>query len=225
MMQIMKKLLILEDDLTLQNILLSTFSTSYVTTVVGTLAAAYNQLSQNKFDIMIVDRRLPDGDGLELIEYMHDTAYQTKVLALTGRAGVADRVTGLEKGADEYLAKPFALAELKIKVEKLAQIEKIIENQSVLKKSFEFFPDTGIIVSNSLQLQLRRREAQIFYCLLRYANQVVTRQMLITDVWSGEEELPTNTTLDVYIRRLRVVLGSLSSHIITIRGFGYKFQD
>lgn len=221
----MKKILIIEDDLQLQSLLQNAFQNYYHCSVASSLAGAYALLDYTKFDLLIVDRKLPDGDGLEIIEYLHDTVYQTKLLALTSQAELPDRLEGLEHGADDYLAKPFALAELKIKVSKLLKLEKRIEQFALQAGPFEFVPGTGMITLGEREIHLRKREAEIFHCLLRYKNQVVTRDMLINDVWEGKAMYPSATTLDVYIRRIRVLLQEYSNLITTVRGFGYKFVE
>lgn len=225
MIQSMKQILIVEDDLQLRGLLSNAFKSRCGCTAVSTLAAAYTALKNKKFDLVLVDRGLPDGDGVELIEYVHDSLYQTKLLALTSRAELADRLEGLERGADEYLAKPFALAELKLRVEKLLKIDKRQEKSTIKAGVLEFIPETGVIKVGKREANLRRREAEILHCLLRYKNQVVTREMIIDDVWAGKDVYPSATTLDVYIRRIRVMLQEQSKLITTIRGFGYKFTD
>ncbi len=223
--QAMKKILILEDDQQLQKLLQNAFKYLYDCTLAGTLSAAYAALDTTAFDLVVIDRRLPDGDGLEVIEYLHDTAYQTKIVALSSRGELQDRLAGLEGGADEYLAKPFSLAELKIKIEKLLKVDKKIEQSIIKSGNITFCSETGVVTFGNKEINLRRREAEILHCLLRYKNQVVTREMIMDDVWASEDSYPSATTLDVYIRRLRVLLEDYSKLITTIRGFGYKFTD
>jgi two-component system response regulator TctD len=221
----MKKILLVEDDLQLQQLLKSSFEKLYITSQARSLEMAYAELEKSKYDLVLVDRGLPDGDGLELIEYLHDTHYQTKVLALTTKAQLQDRVEGLEQGADEYLSKPFGLAEVKLRIDKLLRIDKKINTTVLTLGTYEFIPTMGVLKINEREVTFRKREAQIFECLLRYKNQVVGRETIIADVWAGEDLYPTETTLDVYIRRIRVLLGSQSSLIKTIRGFGYKLME
>ena len=221
----MKKILLVEDDLQLQQLLKSSFEKLYITSQARSLEMAYDLLEKSKYDLVLVDRGLPDGDGLELIEYLHDTHYQTKVLALTTKAQLHDRVEGLEQGADEYLSKPFALAEVKLRIDKLLRIDKKINTAVLTLGRYEFFPTMGVLKIDERDVTFRKREAQIFECLLRYKNQVVSREAIIADVWAGEELYPTETTLDVYIRRIRVLLGTQSNLIKTIRGFGYKLME
>lgn len=222
----MKKLLVVEDNQQLQVLLKQSLAGQYSVTQAYSLAAAYQNLETTKFELVMIDRVLPDGDGIELIEYLADYSYPTKVLALTTKADVQDRVQGLESGADDYLAKPFNLGELKLRIQKLFNMEKQVVTEKLTLGKLEFDPTTGSIrISDSKLVQLRKRESQILYCLIRYKNQVVTRQMLVDTVWAGEVEYPAISTLDVYVRRLRVILKEYSRHIKTIRGFGYMASD
>lgn len=221
----MKNILLLEDDRRLCKTLEESLQELAQCWSVGSLAAAYSQLEMRTYDLVIVDRNLPDGDGVELIEYLHDSAYKTKILALTTRGSIADKIEGLEKGADEYLPKPFSLAELRLRVKKLLQIDKLVAVDRLTFGTLEFYPQKGVVSLGDKIVQLRRKEAEIFHCLLRYRNQVVTRKMIIDDVWGQTELIPTETTLDVYIRRIRILLQEYSRSITTIRGFGYQFND
>ncbi len=222
---LMKHILIIEDDLQLQSILAATFNKPHTCLTASSLSQAYRHLDAHSFDLIIVDRKLPDGDGIEILEYVRDTNYQTKLLALTSQSELQQRLEGLERGADEYLAKPFSMAELKLRVYKLLQMERRMEDVVVSAGPLQFSADTGVIQIGTRKIQLRKREAQIFDCLLRYKNQVVTREMLITDVWAGQDFYPSSTTLDVYIRRIRVQLREYKEFITTIRGFGYSFTE
>jgi DNA-binding response OmpR family regulator len=220
----MKDILILEDDLQLQSILTTMLSQQHHCYGARTLADAYQQLEKHAFDLVLVDRKLPDGDGLEILGYIHDMLPQTKLLALTSQAKVEDRVVGLEQGADDYLAKPFSMAELKLRIQKLLQMERKLLDTVLRAGDLTFSPKTGVVTMPQKSVQLRRREAQILECLLRYKNQVVPRSTLIKNIWSTADLYPTETTLDVYIRRIRVQLEIYSNYIVTVRGFGYRFS-
>lgn len=221
----MKNILLLEDDLRLSKTLQEALQDLAQCWSVGSLAAAYMKLESREFDLVIVDRNLPDGDGLEIIEYLCESTYQTKILALTAKNKIHDKIEGLEKGADEYLPKPFSLAELKLRVKKLLYIDKLTSDERLAIGTLEFFPAKGVVMLGSRAVQLRKKEAEILHCLLRYRNQVVTRKMIIDAVWGQSDLIPTETTLDVYIRRIRILLDDYSRAITTIRGFGYRFND
>lgn len=221
----MKKLLIIDDDFDLVTVLASSLSQLYQVTTAGSLEAAYTYLETQHFDLAIVDRILPDGDGQEIISYLESVSYQTKVLAVSQLSQVQDKISTLEQGADDYLVKPFSLAELKIKVDKSFHYDKRKDSTLLSLCELQFNPETGEVKIPGAEIQLRRKEALILSCLLRYKNRVVSRETIIDEVWAASDVIPTQTTLDVYIRRIRILLKTYGSRIQTRRGFGYIFSD
>lgn len=180
------------------------------------------------YDILIVDLGLPDQDGMTLITRLHQVGVDAPVLILSARRSVDDRVRGLEQGGDDYLTKPFALAEL------LARLRNLIKRNS--PQSSE---STRLRVQD-LELDLLRREAtragqvlqltQQEFVLLEYlcrnAGRVVTRSMILDQVW-GMRIQPDTNVVDVHIYRLR---GKVDTHgltplIRTLRGVGYVLKD
>ncbi|MDQ3009032.1 MAG: response regulator transcription factor, partial [bacterium] len=135
------------------------------------------------------------------------------------------RIKGLEKGADDYIPKPFSPAELWLKISKWLHVQKRKQYQLLNIGPIEFIADTGVLLDRDKQKTLRRREASILACLLRYKNAVVSRDTIIDTVWRMSDEPPTFSTLDVYIRRLRIALGEHHRLIKTVRGFGYMITD
>ncbi len=190
-------------------------------THVPTVAGAFEQLDHQHFDLLIVDRMLDDGDGLDIIEYVHELARDSQILCLSQKNLVTDRITGLQKGADDYLGKPFSSAELLLRVERLLTTYKLPSEQKIELGEVIFLPQRGELQLPDQKVKLRRREVEILKCLVRFRNRVVSRETLIDQIWKGSSKSPTYTTLDVYIRRLRVLLGKYHKLIKTVRGFGY----
>lgn len=199
---------------------------SYQVLHATTLARAHQLLEQEGFDGVIVDRVLDDGDGFELVELIAEVSPSTRFLFLSQKGSVEERVRGLRAGADEYLAKPFSLEELRLKLQKLFLYQKKPTVSYLEFDGVKLYPETGQLrLRDGYQRQLRRREAQILSCLFRYQGSIVSRQMMIDEVWKTQTAIPTSETLDVYIRRLRMALGSQSGIIKTVRGFGYSLAD
>lgn len=220
----MHKLLLVEDDPQIISLLQSHLSDNYQITVSRSLNHTFELLSKNQFTVALVDRVLEDGDGLEVIEYLKDNHFQTKIIALSQLADPNNRITGLEVGADDYLAKPFSIAELKLKISKACLLQKMSQIDTLELSWGSLFPASGLIKINNKKIQVRKKEMQILQCLSRYKNRVVSREQLINEAWLLNENIPTQTTLDVYIRRLRVLLGKAGSNIKTKRGFGYQLN-
>ncbi|MFZ1721616.1 MAG: response regulator transcription factor [Microgenomates group bacterium] len=217
-----KNVLIVEDDWQLAQLLRTQFEKkSHNCETSHTIFDAYSQLESKAFDLVLLDRVLPDGDGLELAKYLRDCHFQTKIIILSHQHHLEERIRGLEEGADDYMPKPFSLPELLIKSKKLLQIVKHppIEEYNILDALF--YPDSGLYVCKGKELLLRPKESAILTCLLRARPSTISREKIIDAVWTITEDAPNASAIDVYIRRLRVALGK-SAHVIkTVRGFGY----
>ena len=220
----MFRVLIVEDDQMLMQQLKRLLEHAYSLTCASTLSEAYAQLEKKLFDIAVVDRVLPDGDGLELVTSLHDDSPGTKTLVLTHKSAIEDRIAGLQEGADEYLPKPFSADELLLRLQHLASIQHMETSEWQTVGTLMYKRSTGEVFDDGISKHLRPRELQILDCLARHRNQVVTRRTLISHIWGSTAE-PSETTLDVYLRRLRMLLGNSAKNIQTVRGFGYVLRD
>lgn len=222
----MKHILIVENDTTLAQTLANHLKTKkYFCTICDSVENAISELESFSYDLVILDRILSDGDGIEVAEFISDFAYQTKVLILSEMSQVNERIKGLEKGADDYLAKPFSISELTLKIKKLLDTQKIKSYEKLTLGPLTILPETGEVTVQNKKICIRKKEIQLLACLIRYKNQVVSREKIIDIVWGGSYDLPTQSTLDVYVRRLRVNLGEYKEHIKTVRGFGYMASE
>lgn len=186
----------------------------------------FYQLSTSRFDLVILDLMLPGRDGLQVLQDLRARKDRTPVLILTARDAVEDRVTGLDAGADDYLVKPFAFAEL------LARI-RVIERRGNPDDPYRLaLADLAMDLANrsvtraGRSIQLTGREFQILEYLLRSRSAIVTRAMLSRDIW-GETGDVLNNSIDVYISHLRAKVDQFSERklIHTIRGVGYRMGE
>lgn len=222
----MKHILIVENDSTLAQTLATHLQTKkYFCTVCDSVETAITELESFSYDLVILDRILSDGDGIVVAEFISDFAYQTKVLILSEMSQIQERIKGLEHGADDYLAKPFSISELALKIKKLLNTQKIRTFEQLTLGPLNIIPETGEISVHNKKIYIRKKEIQLLACLIRYKNQVVSREKIIDIVWAGSYDLPTQSTLDVYIRRIRVSLGEYKNYIKTVRGFGYMASE
>lgn len=222
-----KQIIILENDRGLADSLVRIFAErNWQAQTAATLRSAYHLVadSENDFQIAVIDRVLDDGDGLDFVSYLAEMYPQIKVICLTQKKEVMERIKGLRAGADDYLPKPFATQELLLKIEKLLKTQKMSDAACHHYRALQFYPENGQVLTPEGKIQLRRREAQILTCLMKHQENVVTRKMLIDSIWPGESLLPLLTTLDVYVRRLRMALPPQHQYIKTIRGFGYMLR-
>jgi two-component system OmpR family response regulator len=171
------------------------------------------------WDLLIVDRLLPELDGLALVRTLRAGKIETPVLFLTTMGGVGDRVTGLRAGGDDYLVKPFAFAELVARVEALGRRSRQLGPDSVLRVAdLEMDLLARTAMRGGQRLALQRQEFRLLEYLLRHAGQVVTRTMLLENVW-GYHFDPRTNVIDSHISRLRGKIGADLVH--TVRGSGY----
>jgi len=185
-------------------------------------------LEQQPFDLVVLDWMLPGREGLELLQQMRARGVQTPVLMLTARDGIDDRVIGLESGADDYLVKPFALAELIARCRAL--LRRPIANFNEFLRCGDLQLDTRArkAVRNSEEIPLTPREVDILEYLLRYQGQIVTREMLERDVWKQAHRLTSlDNVIDVQIMRLRRKIDgeATTKFIHTLRGVGYRLGE
>ncbi len=221
----MNKILLVEDSVQLLKTLHESLPLSqYKTRSARSVSNAYSQLADHKFDLLVVDRHLPDGDGLEIVEHLQKNRIETPILILTELNSLLERVRGLRGGADDYLGKPFALEEFQLRVERLIQKVKRLDSHYIKVGCVRLDPETGMVFVSRRPIRFRKREFEILSFLFRHKNTVISPQMLIENVWQ-ENELPTLTTINVYIRRIRLMLGRQSKIIRTLRGYGYLVKD
>lgn len=193
----------------------------FTTTTVGDGQAAYDHARSGQFDLLVLDLGLPLRDGLDVLRALRAEQVDIPVIILTARSSVTDTVSGLEGGADDYLAKPFAFDEL------LARIR--------LRLRAERTPEVTVLRVGDLTLDLRTRRlhtaegvvdltarefalAELFF---RNPDQVLTREQLLSHVWGFDFD-PGSNVVDVYVRYLRRKLGP--GHIQTVRGAGYRLR-
>ncbi|MEX0895701.1 MAG: response regulator transcription factor [Patescibacteria group bacterium] len=218
-------LLLLEDDSLIIDSICEHLGRKFTITVASTLDLAYAALEETSFTILLADRVLPDGDGIEIIEYCRDISPNTKIISCSQLSSVDERLHGLSSGADDYLPKPFSLTELSIKVQNFATFSRNIADDSLSAGKFSLNLSNGELrYANTLLGSLRKKEAEIFSVLLKTANQTISKKYLISEAWLMDESVPTFTTLDVYIRRIRMVLKQHAQYLETVRGFGYSFK-
>jgi DNA-binding response OmpR family regulator len=221
-----RRILIVENDKTLRRSLTTyLIEKSYHCLGTSTLATAYELLDQFTFDLVILDRLLDDGDGIELIKYLQEVSYPTKILVLSQKHELQERLVGLKDGADDYLGKPFSLKELMLKIEMLLKRHKMLPEDQLRLQDITLYTEAALLCISNKCKTIRRRETDILACLIRYQNRVVSKEQIIATVWKNEPLLPTYTTVDVYIRRLRIHLGDKSHYLVTVRGLGYMMAS
>ena len=175
------------------------------------------------YDLMVVDRMLPEIDGLSIVKTVRTAGIETPVLFLTALGGVDDRVTGLDAGGDDYLVKPFAFSELLARINALARRPPVTSAETVLRvEDLEMDLLKRTVTRNGQTLDLQPREFRLLEYLMRHAGQVVTRTMLLEYVWDFHFDPHTNV-VETHISRIRAKVDKPFDMplIHTVRGAGY----
>jgi len=177
------------------------------------------------YDVMIVDRNLPKMDGLSLVKAARGSGTRTPVLFLTTMGGVDDRVAGLEAGADDYLVKPFAFAELLARVGALARRPPLVAATALKVGDLEVDLLSRTVTRAGKRIELLAQEFKILEYLMRHAGEIVTRTMLLEKVWDFHFDPKTNI-VETHISRLRSKIdrGFDKPLLHTVRGAGYVIR-
>jgi len=194
----------------------------YTTVPAATLDEARSYLQAGGLAAVILDWMLPDGSGPDLCAERRAAGDSTPILVLTARAGIEDRVVGLDSGADDYLKKPFAAAELLARVRALLRRGPRIVESSVTLGPIEVRAASRLVIAAGREIPLTAREFDILEVLVRHRGRVVTRSNLLIAVWGDDES--TGESLDVLLTRLRRKLAEAGAPdtIRTHRGVGYS---
>lgn len=189
------------------------------------LDTAWHGIVQHAYAAAIIDRGLPDGDGLELVRRMRAAGNRTPCLMLTSRDAMRDRVDGLDAGADDYLPKPFAMEELAARVRALMRRTPELRDLQLVHRGLRVLPEASCMSCAGEQISLASAELQIMICLVRAAGQVVRRSALEAAAW-GITEAVTPNALDVALHRLRRKLGAIDAglSIVNIRNLGFVLR-
>jgi two-component system, OmpR family, response regulator len=185
------------------------------------------EASGSEWDLLILDRMVPEIDGLGVVRLLRGAGVETPVLFLTALDGIDDRVTGLNAGADDYLAKPFAFAELVARVNALGRRPRRTLVETVLRiADLEIDLMARTVCRSGHIVDLQPREFLLLEYLARHMGQVVTRTMLLENVWELHFDPHTNV-VESHISRLRakLAIGGEKELIHTIRGAGYCIRD
>lgn len=218
------KILLIEDDTeTAAYIRRGLAELSHVVDLAPTGKEGLLLAASQPYDVMIVDRMLPGVDGLTIVRTLRASGVRTPVLFLSTLGGIDDRVTGLDAGGDDYLVKPFAFSELAARINALARRPVLAQAETVLRVAdLELDLIKRTVTRAGQRINLQPREFKLLEYLMRHAGRVVTRTMLLEQVWDFHFDPQTNV-VETHISRLRgkVDKGFAAELIHTVRGAGY----
>ena len=223
------RILVVEDEQKVANALREGLEGErYDVVVERTGENAFFRLTTEAFDLILLDLGLPGRDGLEILATLRDKGVKTPVLVLTARDTLQDRVAGLDSGADDYLVKPFAFAELLARIRALLRRGRSAESPRLAVGDLTMDLITRKVIRSGSPVELTVREFELLEYLMRYEGQVVSRETLARDVWKETARTtPLDNVIDVHIARLRRKIDVERSIrlIHTVRGVGFMLRE
>jgi DNA-binding response OmpR family regulator len=218
------RILVIDDHDEARELITRNFArAAHLVQTASSCAEAARVLAGTEFDIVVLDVMLPDGSGIELCSRLRAQGCTVPVLLLTARGDVRDRVGGLDAGADDYLVKPFALAELIARVRALARRGPILRDRTIAIGSISVDLERRCVSAHGRNLPLTAKELAIV-AVLATRRGVVPRELLVEAVW-GEVNEASRATLDVLIGRIRRKLDGNGALLRTVRGLGYALES
>jgi DNA-binding response OmpR family regulator len=221
--------LVVEDEQKVANALREGLEDEHYDVIVErTGEGAFFRVNTEAFDVILLDLGLPGRDGLEILAALRRRRLDTPVLVLTARDGLEDRVRGLDTGADDYLVKPFAFAELLARLRALVRRGRVSESPRLSVADLEVDLITRRVTRGGRPVELTVREFELLEHLVRHRGQVVSRETLARDVWKETSRTtPLDNVIDVHIARLRrkVDLDGVPKLIHTVRGVGFLVRE
>ena len=217
------RVLIAEDDVGLRSAIERGLKENgYVVDAVPDGDVAERYFAAYEYDVAIVDWRMPRRDGLELVRHLRRHGVRTPLLMLTARDATADRITGLNEGADDYLVKPFDFGELLARLHALQRRPALTTGPVLECADLRFDPATRQAAVRGGPLPLTTTETALIEVLLRRSPALVTRRTLAIQGWEDEADAVGSNTIEVHIGRLRAKLAESRARIETVRGSGYR---
>jgi len=221
------KILLVEDDLRIQEMIKDGLrEENYSLIAVTSAEDAIVEVKAGSFDVYILDIMLPAMNGLEFCKWLRDKGHKESILILTAKGSVEEKLVGFESGADDYLTKPFIVAELKARIKALNRKSKGYPKDIISYLDLVFDPNTGLVTRAGNEVSLSDKESNLLQYLMKNRDTVVTRAMISNAVWENDTNLYTNI-IDVFVNHLRskIDTGMGGKLIHTVRGKGFIFSE
>jgi len=218
------RVLLIEDDRKAAKLLAKGLQEEgFVVDLAATGEDGEEQAALNEYEVIVLDWLLPGKDGIAVCRALRARDISTPILMLTARDSLADRVNGLSTGADDYLTKPFAFAELLARIRALLRRSRLVRPAQLRVADLTLDPATRRVTRGSVGIALTTKEYAILEVLMRSAGQIVSRTRLVEAVWDEASEVIDNL-VDAHVSHLRKKIdrGGSAPLIHTVRGFGYR---
>jgi two-component system OmpR family response regulator len=221
------KVLVVEDDAALRDVIVRSLDESgHIVDAAADGIIGGAMCAEPGYDAIVLDIMLPGRDGIDILRSMRAAGVATPVLLLTARTTESDIVTGLDAGADDYVRKPFGLAELHARLRSLARREVAPRELVLGSGSVRYDPVTRRATRHDRVLELTRRETVFLEYFVRNAGRVLSREAIALALWPRDDDIGSNV-IDVYVKRLRTKLHGPGEDPVlhTVRGVGYRFEE
>lgn len=218
-----KRLLLLEDDIALSDTIVDFFeSLDYSITPVYDGNSAQEAIYESSFDLLLLDVNVPDINGFEILKSAREQGSTTPAIFITSLNSMSDLENGYDSGCDDYIRKPFALKELRLRVESILKREFFHNNSSKVEINTNIYYDTNSDLLNidGEEIQLNNKVAKLLKLFLQNKDTLVTHEMIYSALWEYDEEV-SESALRTYIKNLRKYLGK--DKIVSIKKLGYRF--
>ncbi|TME33792.1 MAG: response regulator transcription factor [Chloroflexi bacterium] len=220
------RILVAEDDPGLQSIIaLGLREAGYQVDVVDRGDDAIDQMKWYEYDVAVIDWRMPGAEGIDVLAWARRNDRPTALLMLTARDTPADRIRGLDTGADDYLVKPFDFGELLARVRALQRRPRGVDAPVLHKGRVSLDPLRRSVSAADRPLNLTATEYLILELLMRRSPAVVDRKAIAEHAWADETDPLGSNAIDVQMSRLRAKLPSAGIRIVTVRGAGYRLEE
>ena len=202
-------------------------SAGYDVSVAGDGEEALERASELRPDLVLLDVMMPRLDGFELVRALrgHADTQTVPVILLSARAGQESRLEGLERGADDYLVKPFDFGELLARVRALQRRPRGVDGPTIDRGRLSLDPVARLVTVDDRELRLTSTEFRILELLMRRSPAVVDRKAIAEHAWADETEPLGSNAIDVQLSRLRAKLPTAGIRIVTVRGAGYRLEE
>ena len=218
-----KKLLLLEDDLALNETVVDYFeSIGFDITPVYDGNSALNAIYENNFDLLLLDVNVPDINGFEILKTVREQGSTTPAIFITSLNSMSDLENGYDSGCDDYIRKPFALKELKLRIESILKRDFFHNESSKIQIDANIYYDThsNLLTIDNDEVQLNNKDAKLLKLFLQNKETLLTHETIYSTLWEYGEEI-SQSALRTYIKNLRKYLGK--EKIVSIKKLGYRF--
>lgn len=222
------KILIVEDDFEIQDSIMQYLtSDGFICEQAYNLQESIEKISLFNYDAILIDINLPDGKGTELIKELKMRKKTSGIIVITARDAIEDRVKALEFGADDYLVKPFNLAELNARIKSLIRRIRFQGDNHITAGDFQIFPNNFKVLVNEKMVELTKKEFDLLLFFVSNAGRVITKESLAGQLWGDEMDFTYSFDF-VYAQiknlRKKIKAAGKRDYIQTIYGVGYKFN-